>query len=355
MVIRPGTSRDWPAIDAIETAADTLFDGVVALPEGSPRSALLSGPGFVLVAASQGRPVGFAHVLDFDGRFHLEQLSVHPDAQRQGVGAALLAAAEKAVRDRGASVVTLRTFADVPWNAPFYRRHGYSDADLPVALRHLLDAESRLGLTASARVTLAKQVADDVRPMPAVSVLPLRDGPEGLEVFVQFRAATMDFAAGAVVFPGGRLDADEQPVEVPAEHAAAWAATNLPDARLLAAAAIREVLEECGVALRADDLVPWDDWVTPPGGRRRFDVAFYLTATRPEQDWRNTTTEAVLAAWRRPGELLQAAVEGAVRLMPPTLALLRELAGLADVATATSAARSIAPVLNDTDLRSGTQ
>lgn len=347
MVIRPGTSRDWPAIDALETAADTLFDGVVDLPAGSPRSAQLSVPGFVLVAESQGRPVGFAHVLDFDGRFHLEQLSVHPDAQGQGVGAALLAAVENAVRERGASVVTLRTFADVPWNAPFYRRHGYADADLPVALRHLLDAERGLGLTASARVTLAKKVADDVRPMPAVSVLPLRDGPEGIEVFVQFRAATMDFAAGAVVFPGGRLDADEQPVDVAAAHSGAWTGTHLPDARLLAAAAIREVAEECGVLLRSDDLVPWDDWVTPPGGRRRFDVAFYLTATRPDQDWRNTTTEAVMAAWRRPAELLQAAVEGAVRLMPPTLALLNELAGLANVATAVATVRRIAPVLND--------
>ena len=347
MVIRPGKAREWPAIDAIETAADALFDGVVDLPEGAPRSAQLSVPGFVLVAESQGRPVGFAHVLDFDGRFHLEQLSVHPDAQRQGVGAALLVAAENAVRDRGASVVTLRTFAEVPWNAPFYRRHGYADAELPVALRHLLEVESGLGLTASARVTLAKQVADDVRPMPAVSVLPLRDGPEGLEVFVQVRADTMDFAAGAVVFPGGRLDAAERPVDVPAEHADAWAATNLPDARLLAAAAIREVAEECGVALRADDLLPWDDWVTPPGGRRRFDVAFYLTAARPEQGWRNTTTEAVDAGWRTPGGLLGAADRGEVRLMPPTRALLVELSQLPDVGTALATPRRIAPVLND--------
>ncbi|MBK8447704.1 MAG: GNAT family N-acetyltransferase [Micropruina sp.] len=346
--IRAATPADWPTIDAIETAADSLFDAVIELPAGPPRSAMLMLPGFVLVADLVGRPVGFAHVLDFDGRFHLEQLSVHPDAQRLGVGAAMLAAAEAAVRDRGGSVLTLRTFADVPWNAPFYRRHGYRDADLPVALQPLLEAEQRAGLpTAGPRVTLAKQVAQDVVPWPAVSVLPLRDGPDGLEVLVQFRAATMDFAAGAVVFPGGRLDAGEQAVEVPSTHLVAWAATGLPAPGLLAAAAIREVAEECGVLLTAADLLPWDDWVTPPGGGRRFDVAFYLTAARAGQHWRNTTTEAVRADWQRPDDVLAEAARGLLRLMPPTHALLTELAALPDVATALALSPAIVPVLHD--------
>jgi 8-oxo-dGTP pyrophosphatase MutT (NUDIX family)/GNAT superfamily N-acetyltransferase len=346
-VIRPAEPQDRPVLDDLERAADVLFDGVVALPSGSPRTAHLALPGFVLVAENDGRTVGFAHVLDFDGRFHLEQLSVHPDVQRNGIGAALLTAVEEAVREAGASVLTLRTFADVPWNAPFYRRHGYADAELPVALLGLLEAEQALGLSLDTRVTLAKQVGTHLRPRPAVSVLPLRDAPDGLQVFVQFRATTMDFAAGAVVFPGGRVDVDERPVNVPADLEAAWAYTDLPDARLLAAAAIREVTEECGVVLAAEELIPWDDWITPPGGRRRFDVAFYLTAARDGQHWRNTTTEAVDAGWRRPGVLLREAAAGGIRLMPPTLVLLRELAGFTDVATAVSAVRRIEPVLDD--------
>lgn len=346
-MIRPAQPQDRAVLDDLEQAADALFDGVITLPAGPPRTAQLALPGFVLIAEADQRVMGFAHVLDFDGRFHLEQLSVHPDGQRHGIGTALLAGVEQAVREAGASVVTLRTFAEVPWNAPFYRRHGYRDAELPVALRPLLDAESALGLPVTERVTLAKQVADDVVPRPAVSVLPLRDGPDGLEVFVQFRAATMDFAAGAVVFPGGRVNLDERPIDVPPDHADAWTRTALPDARLLAAAAVREVAEECGVSLRAEDLVPWDDWVTPPGGRRRFDVAFYLTAARAEQRWRNSTTEAVAAHWRRPETLLQAAAAGDLRLMPPTAALVTELAGLQDVAAALSTARRIRPVLDD--------
>jgi len=347
--IRPANRADWPAIEQIEAEADALQDGVVELPTTPARAALLEAPGFALVAVDHAdHPVGFAHILELDARFHLEQISVHPQAQRRGVGAALLAAAEHAVVERGASVLTLRTFAEVPWCAPFYRRHGYTDVDLPVAMSALIDAEERLGLLESgSRVTLAKQVAEHVAPWPAVSVLPLRDAPDGLEVFVQYRAATMDFAAGAVVFPGGRVLAGELGVPAPASHREAWAATDLPEADVLAAAAIRELKEECGINLAAGDLVPWDDWVTPPGGRRRFDVAFYLTAASPDQDWRNTTTEAVQVAWRRPGDLLRAAAAGTVRLMPPTSNLLTELAGLPDVTTALVAAPAIRPVLHD--------
>ncbi|MFT4294528.1 MAG: bifunctional GNAT family N-acetyltransferase/NUDIX hydrolase [Micropruina sp.] len=337
-------------LDLIEAAADALFDGILTLPPApEARSAELGARGFTLVAVdADDRPVGFAQVLELDARFHLEQLSVHPDAQRRGVGAALLAAVEDGVRARGGSVVTLRTFADVPWNAPFYRRHGYADAELPVAMSALLDAEERLGLLdAGARVTLAKQVAAHVAPRPAVSVLPLRDGRRGLEVFVQYRAGTMDFAEGAVVFPGGRVLPAEQPVQVPDDHAAAWAATALPAPEVLAAAAIREVAEECGVLIEADELVPWDDWVTPPGGRRRFDVAFFLTAAHAGQDWRNTTTEAVRTAWRPPAELLREAERGLLRLLPPTRTLLSELAVLPDVSAALAARPRIVPVLHD--------
>ncbi len=318
-------------------------------PSPGLRSAELGARGFTLVAVGDdGRPIGFVQVLELDARFHLEQLSVHPDHQRHGVGAALLAAAEDGVRARGGSVVTLRTFADVGWNAPFYRRHGYADAELPVAMAALLDAEERLGLPrVGARVTLAKQVAEYVRPWPAVSVLPLRDAAAGLEVFVQYRASTMDFAEGAVVFPGGRVLPGEPAVTVPATHAVAWTATELPEPGVLAAAAIREVAEECGVLLRAEELIPWDDWVTPPGGRRRFDVAFFLTAARAGQDWRNTTTEAVRTVWRRPGDLLSEAGRGELRLLPPTRTLLTELAGLPDVAAARAARPRIVPVLHD--------
>lgn len=352
MKIRPLGAAEASLLDGIERAADGLFDPLFALPDGSPRSSHLGEPGFVLVAERNGALVGFVHVLEFDARFHLEQLSVHPDAQGGGVGSALLVAAEATVVARGASVVTLRTFADVPWNAPFYARRGYVEVPLPRAMQGLEQVERDLGLTSlGRRVTMAKQVAADVTPWPAVSVLPVRGGARGIEVFVQFRAATMDFAAGAVVFPGGRVDADESPLPVPAAHAEAWRDTDLPPAGLLAAAAVREVHEECGVVLRAADLVPWDDWVTPPGGRRRFDVAFFLTAARADQRWRNTTSEAVAAGWRRPSALLDSADAGELRLLPPTRTLLAELDAIGTVAEALRRRPRIVPVHNDQAVR----
>ena len=63
-------------------------------------------------------------------------------------------------------------------------------------------ALSEYGFAASESSGWTRTLADEPRPVPAVSVIPLRDGPSGLEVFVQHRVPTMDFVPGAVVFPG---------------------------------------------------------------------------------------------------------------------------------------------------------
>ena len=60
---------------------------------------------------------------------HLKKLSVHPAAIRQGIGAGLLEAVASVARTVGARRVTLLTYADVPWNAPRYARHGWQVTD----------------------------------------------------------------------------------------------------------------------------------------------------------------------------------------------------------------------------------
>ena len=77
-----------------------------------------------------------------------------------------------------------------------------------------------------------------VLPRPAATILLLRDGPAGLEVLMVARAREVDFASGALVFPGGRVE--------PTDAALAPAEDPLGAFRV---AAIREAGEESGILL----------------------------------------------------------------------------------------------------------
>ena len=115
----------------LEAAADTMFEplGIGPLP----------GPGTVeefaaavVVLVAGDPPVGLCRidaVAPVDA--HLEQLSVHPDAARRGIGRALLRAAIAWAGDHGYHELTLATYRDVPWNGPFYASEGFEE-DGPV-------------------------------------------------------------------------------------------------------------------------------------------------------------------------------------------------------------------------------
>lgn len=318
----------------------------------APRGTGLGGGHAFTAVSGAGAVLGCARVLESDGSFHLQEVSVVPERRRTGIGTALLQAVEAAVLARGASALTVLVPASGA--VDFFAHLGYQQRPrLPVALRWL--AAEVADDAAGERVVMGKSVASDVVPRPAVSVLPLRDSDAGLEVFVQHRVATMDFAAGAVVFPGGRVDPvdHEGTPAVPPGHLPAWQHTALPAAPVLVAAAIREVAEECGVVLDPAALLPWDNWVTPPGGRRRFDVAFFVTAVSDadREGWANTTTEADRSAWEPVNGLLSDEAAGRVRLMPPTKALLTELAGFENCVQVLAHCPLITPVEDDEPLR----
>lgn len=151
-IIRPAIAEDAAVLHAIEARADALLIdslGAPAWPAACDGAERLGAPGFVLVVddPEDASPVGFIHVLDADGHAHLEQLSVLPSFGRQGYGRRLLHAALDEARERGYTRMSLRTFAEIPWNAPFYASCGFLESipETPFQ-RGLVDTEAGLGL-----------------------------------------------------------------------------------------------------------------------------------------------------------------------------------------------------------------
>lgn len=164
--IRPALAEDLAALPAIESASDSLFavHGLGPLPPGVSTVDELDQAAYVLVAGSPA--VGFARLEVVDGQSHLEQLSVHPDAARRGLGRLLLEGAAAWAAGHGHTWLTLCTFADVPWNAPFYLRHGFeATTDLGPELRALRETERHLGLDdIGRRVVLRRKIAGSAEP-----------------------------------------------------------------------------------------------------------------------------------------------------------------------------------------------
>lgn len=147
--LREATAEDLHLLKAIEAAADTTYEAVFGRldwDEPSDGRWRARQPGFLLVAGDP-EPVGFAHVLWLEGTAHLEQLAVHPDHQRRGIGTALVRAAVQRAGNAGHARLTLSTYADVVWNAPFYRTLGFEVVErLSPLERALQDREEAMGL-----------------------------------------------------------------------------------------------------------------------------------------------------------------------------------------------------------------
>ena len=161
---RPG---DVGNLAVIERAAARLLVGHAtesALTDVTPlpvfRTAQAAGR--LWVALHDDTPVGFAHVEILEPtQAHLEELDVHPEHARRGLGRALVAEVCRWAGEHGYAAVTLTTFRDVPWNMPFYTRAGFeevaADAVSP-ALRAVQEDEMRRGLDWSRRVVMRYQI-----------------------------------------------------------------------------------------------------------------------------------------------------------------------------------------------------
>jgi GNAT superfamily N-acetyltransferase len=147
--LRPGVRvadlSEFGWLREIEDSADGMFAAIGIGPFAAPEDDNHLGRAAVVLVS--GRPAqGFACVDIVDGVAHLWQLSVLPSLGRRGIGRALVRAVCDWASSHGYPAVTLTTFRDVPWNAPFYARLGFWVMDeLPPGLQAIRDHERKIG------------------------------------------------------------------------------------------------------------------------------------------------------------------------------------------------------------------
>ncbi|ALG07922.1 GNAT family N-acetyltransferase [Kibdelosporangium phytohabitans] len=142
---RIARAAELPALGEIERAADGVFSSAgIVFPPGPAVVETATDPADVLVTGDP--PVAFAYTGQLDDHLHLHQIAVDPAHAKRGIGTALM----RAVFARaGARAVTLTTFADVPWNGPWYRKLGFTVFDEPgPELAGLVIEEREAGLDA---------------------------------------------------------------------------------------------------------------------------------------------------------------------------------------------------------------
>ncbi len=220
-----------------------------------------------------------------------------------------------------------------------------------------------------------------VEARPAASILLLREGPAGLQVFMVVRHHKIDFASGATVFPGGKVAEGDGRANV---RQRADGADGLDDSALaLRAAAIRESFEECGLLLArskaesellsaarvaglehyreplnrdeigigvmlenedlmlaCDRLTPFSHWITPDFVPKRYDTWFFLAEAPTDQAGLHDGHEAVDSLWIEPRRALAEADDGTRRVVFATRAQLHRLAESETLADAFARAKS---------------
>jgi 8-oxo-dGTP pyrophosphatase MutT (NUDIX family) len=222
---------------------------------------------------------------------------------------------------------------------------------------------------------------------PASTVAILRDGAKGIEVFMVVRHREIDFASGAIVFPGGKVDAQdatgdwkEQAAGAPSAPERAFfvaagretfeeaglvlarqrGTADLVDAtsadRLVAAhragllkgeVSFADILRGEGLTLAFDLMVPFAHWVTPEPMPKRFDTHFFLVAAPVSQLGAHDGAESVEGLWIAPQQALAEAEAGTRTLVFATRMNLAKLARYSSVAEAVAVTRA-SPVVTVT-------
>ncbi|MFE3329225.1 GNAT family N-acetyltransferase [Streptomyces sp. NPDC059176] len=166
MYIRAAFLNDLPVLQDIERAAGQCFRDIgmpeIAEDEPLPLDELAryhdAGLAWLVVNESDA-PVAYLIADRIDGNLHVEQVSVHPNSARRGIGRWLLDHLAAHATDEGAHALTLTTFTEVPWNAPYYARCGFQlmdDSQLTYGLREIREREAAHGLDRWPRACMSR-------------------------------------------------------------------------------------------------------------------------------------------------------------------------------------------------------
>ena len=170
VIVRAPREDELPGLVELEAAAQTTFGEPGGIPEiagDEPwpvewlQRFTTRDRAWVALADGDDVPVAYLVAEPVDGFLHVEQVSVHPRAARRGFGRALVDHVAGVARADGVPALTLTTFAEVPWNAPYYERLGFRvvpDAELTPGLRRIVDAEAAMGLDRWPRVVMRRDV-----------------------------------------------------------------------------------------------------------------------------------------------------------------------------------------------------
>ncbi|MDC0721826.1 GNAT family N-acetyltransferase [Nannocystis bainbridge] len=162
---RPARAAEIGRVREIEQISATRFVGTsrAAIADDEPTDvdtlARRIAEGGLLVAAADEIPVAFVMFRELEGCAYVEQIDVLPSHARRAIGAALLDTVTAVARSRGWAALTLSTFKDVPFNAPYYRRLGFVEVEAltPGMAAIRVEHEAR-GLDESSRVFMRREI-----------------------------------------------------------------------------------------------------------------------------------------------------------------------------------------------------
>jgi 8-oxo-dGTP pyrophosphatase MutT (NUDIX family) len=227
---------------------------------------------------------------------------------------------------------------------------------------------------------MSKPASTPAVARPSATAIILRDGRDGIETFMVVRHHEIDFASGALVFPGGKLDrqdSDDAWAELAPSagsaseraHIVAAARETFEEAGLLLArrrgdqavvsadeahrvvethrqrltdggTTFLDVVRDEGLMLATDLMVPFAHWITPEFAPKRFDTHFFLVAAPMGQAGAHDGSEAVEGVWVSPQQALRDAEAGTRTLVFATQLNLQKLARYRTVAEAVAKTRA---------------